>query len=135
MAETPTFALDEAHRHFAKSINRRVWELLQKSVRSQADNDEMLNGPRLHVSLEMRRNGGPSIAWRISRVHAVLGHVQEALRHAQRCFELTEANRDSMQNFDVAYAYEGLARTYELSGDVEKARKYFYLAQHAGEET
>ena len=47
--------------------------------------------------------------WLISRVHVVLGHAMEALRHAERCFELTNAHKDLRQDFDIAYAFEGLA--------------------------
>lgn len=53
--------------------------------------------------------------WLISHVHALVEHSAEALRHAERSFELTESNKDMMQHFDIAYAYEGLARAYALA--------------------
>ena len=42
MEETRKLTVAEAHQYFAKTINSRVWELLQRSVRSQAEDDEML---------------------------------------------------------------------------------------------
>lgn len=71
--------------------------------------------------------------WLISHVHALLEHSAEALRHAERSFELTESNKDMMQHFDIAYAYEGLARAYALAGDRQKAREFLDLARLAGE--
>jgi hypothetical protein len=70
--------------------------------------------------------------WLISRVHVELGHSGEALRHAERCFELTESNKDLMKDFDIAYAYEGLARACALTGDRSRASEFFDLAQKAG---
>jgi hypothetical protein len=70
--------------------------------------------------------------WLISRVHVVLGHAKEALRHAERCFELTQANKDLMHDFDIAYAFEGIARSQAMLGDAMMAREFFDLAQKTG---
>jgi hypothetical protein len=71
--------------------------------------------------------------WLISRVHVVLGHPVDAVKHAERCFQLTEAYRDLMVDFDIAYAYEGLARAHALSGKLKEAMEYYRLAQQAGD--
>src|SRR6266498_4431631 len=136
MEEVKSYTIDDAHKHFAQSINGRVWELLQKPHRSQADDDEMLYAAHActyhwkFVGTTVHQQRGE---WLIGHIHIVLGHSQEALRHAERCFELTEANRDLMQDFDIAYAYEGLARAYALSGNQKKAREFFDLAQQAAD--
>jgi hypothetical protein len=70
--------------------------------------------------------------WLISHVHVVLGHGNEALRHAQRCFELTESNRSLMQDFDIAYAFEGMARAQAMLGDHRVAKEFLLLAEQAG---
>ncbi len=136
MEEVKSYTIDDAHKHFAQSINGRVWELLQKPHRSQADDDEMLYAAHActyhwkFVGTAVHQQRGE---WLIGHIYVVLGHSQEALRHAERCFELTEANRDLMQDFDIAYAYEGLARAYALSGNQKKAREFFDLAQQAAD--
>lgn len=135
MGEKKTFSIDEAHLHFAKSINSRVWELLQKPERSPAENDEMLHAA--HTCAYHWKFAGTAVhqqraEWLISRVHVVLGQAAEALRHAERCFELTESNKDLMKDFDVAYAYEGLARAYAMTGSPQKAKEFYDLAQKAG---
>jgi hypothetical protein len=70
--------------------------------------------------------------WLISHVHVVLGHAKEALRHAERCFEITQANKQLMQDFDIAYAFEGIARAHAMLGDEKIAMEFCGLAQQAG---
>ena len=135
MEETKTHTIDEAHLYFAKSINGRVWELLQKPGRSQSDNDEMLYAA--HACTYHWKFAGTAVhqqrgEWLISHVHVALGHAKEALRHAERCFEITQANKSVMHDFDVAYAFEGLARANAMIGDHKIAEEFFELAQKAG---
>jgi hypothetical protein len=135
MEETKTYTLDEAHKYFAQSTNGRVWELLQKTNRSQAEDEEMLHAAHAcayhwqFVGTAVHQQRGE---WLISRVHVMLGHGNEALRHAQRCFELTESHRDLMQDFDVAYAFEGMARAQAMLGDHRIAKEFLVLAEQAG---
>jgi len=136
MDEIRTYTVNEAHEYFAKSINGRVWELLQKSNRSPSEDDEMLHAA--HACTYHWKFVGTSVQqqrgeWLISRVHVVLGHGNEALRHAQRCFELTESNRNLMKDFDIAYAFEGVARAQAMLGDHRIAKEFLILAERAGE--
>ena len=135
MEETKTLTLEEAHKHFAQSINGRVWELLQKTSRSQDENDEMLHAAHActwhwkFVGNAVNQQRGE---WLISHVHIVLGNAKEGLRHAERCFEITQASKDLMQDFDIAYAFEGIARAQAMLGDEKIAKEFFDLAQTAG---
>ena len=135
MDEPKTYTIDEAHEYFAKSINGRVWELLGKQDRSQSENDEMLYAAYActyhwkFVGMAVHQQRGE---WLISRVHVALGHANAALRHAERCFELTESNKSMMKDFDIAYASEGLARAHAMIGDQKMAEEFFALAQQAG---
>src|SRR5512146_1014191 len=135
MDKKEIYTLDEAHEHFAKTINGRVWELLQKPDRSRSENDEMLHAA--HACTYHWKFAGAAVhqqrgEWLISHVHVVLGHANEALRHAERCFELTQANKDLMKDFDIAYAFEGLARAHAMLGDEKMAGEFLYLAEQAG---
>ncbi|HLO13743.1 MAG TPA: hypothetical protein VK206_02865 [Anaerolineales bacterium] len=135
MEEIQTYTLEEAHEYFARSINGRVWQLLQMPDRSQFDNDEMLSAAHActfhwkFVGTAVHQQRGE---WLISHVQAVLGHGNEALRHAERCFALTESNREIMKDFDIAYAFEGLARAHAMVGDQKMAEEFFELARAAG---
>lgn len=135
MDEIKMYTLDEAHEYFAKSINGRVWELLQMPDRSPSDNDEMLHAA--YACTYHWKFAGTAVhqqrgEWLISHVHVVLGHANEALRHAERCFELTQANKEAVKDFDIAYAFEGLARAHAMIGDQKMAEEFLYLAQQAG---
>jgi hypothetical protein len=70
--------------------------------------------------------------WLMARVHTVLGETAPALQHARRSLELSEAYRDQMKDFDIAYAYEGMARANALGGDRATARQYLEKAEAAG---
>jgi hypothetical protein len=135
MDETKTYTVKEAHEYFAKSINGRVWELLHQPNRSDSEEDEMLHAAHActyhwqFVGTAVHQQRGE---WLISRVQVVLGHGNEALRHAQRCFELTESNRNLMKDFDVAYAFEGMARAQAMLGDHRIAKEFLVLAEQAG---
>lgn len=134
--EKNSFTLQEAHAHFAKTLNGRVWELLGKPDRSRIENDEMLHAAFACIFHWKFAGGAVNQQrgeWLVSRVYAVLGNATEALRHAERCFEWTEAYRIEMKDFDIAYAYEGLARAHGLAGNLDKEREYFELANKAGE--
>lgn len=135
MDHEKTYTIAEAHKYFAQSTNGRVWELLQKPSRSQAENDEMLHAA--HACAFHWRFAGTAVhqqrgEWLISHVHAVLRQSREALRHAERCFEWTESHREMMKDFDIAYAFEGLARAHAMMGDHHVAQEFFDLAGQAG---
>jgi tetratricopeptide (TPR) repeat protein len=135
MSEVEKFTLEEAHKEFAKRTNGQVWQLLEKAERTQAEDEEMVLAAYaclyhwLHAGTEVNRQRGE---WLIARVHTVLGEDAPALQHARRCLELSEAYRDQMKDFDIAYAYEGMARAHALGGDRATARQYLEKAGAAG---
>ena len=51
----------------------------------------------------------------ISHVYAILGRGKEALESAQKTMRLTKQH--SFKDFDLAYAYEALARAHSASGN------------------
>ncbi|MGD2253331.1 MAG: hypothetical protein PVF70_10505, partial [Anaerolineales bacterium] len=65
--------------------------------------------------------------------HTVLGEDDLALRHARRCLELTERHKEQLEDFDLAFAYEGIARALALAGETKKAATLLKLARIAGE--
>ncbi|MFO8035370.1 MAG: hypothetical protein R6U57_01900 [Anaerolineales bacterium] len=137
MSEEKKYTLEEAHLAFAKQMNGRVWELLGASPRSEAEDLEMVHAAHaslshwLHVGTPVHHQRGE---WLISRVYTVLGYKDAALRHAKRCLDLTETHEEIMEDFDLAYAYEGMARALALSGSKEEAEEFKERAQQAGEE-
>jgi len=136
MSEQESYTIDEAHLVFAKRIHGRVWELLETTDRLLAEDEEMIHAAHaslyhwLQIGMVQQHQRG---LWLIARVYVALGRAAETLYYASRCLELTEQNRDSLEDFDIAFAYEGMARANALARDQEKARHYYQLAEQAGQ--
>jgi hypothetical protein len=139
MVDTPAPAasseLDYAtERALAVRLFNRTWELLDTADRSPDQDDEMLHAAhasRYHwgeVGEPVNRVRGE---WQCSRVYAVLGRAEPAFWHARRCLDLCEAH--GIGDFDLAFAYEALARASALGGDRGAAAGYAERARVAGE--
>jgi hypothetical protein len=136
MDEEKRYTETEAQRFFAIQFHGQTWDLLDKSDRTKEEDELMIH--TAHASCRHWLAAGTGLhhqrgEWLISRVYAVLGMGDAALRHANRCLELTEEYADLMQDFDRAFAYEGVARANAIAGNREEARKYIGLAAQAGE--
>jgi tetratricopeptide (TPR) repeat protein len=136
MTEESKYTLEEAHVEFAKKTNGMVWKLLGQSDRTDLDNQKMELAAFaslfhwMHAGTAVHHQRGE---WLIAHVYTVLGQKEPAKKHAHRCLELTEKNMDQMADFDLAYAYEGVARAEALAGNAEEAKQYLKLATEAGE--
>jgi hypothetical protein len=123
-----------AHTHFAKHFNRRTWELLEKADRSSEEDVEMeyaavcslYHWSHIGTPLHLQRG-----EWLLSHVYIILGFGESALRHASRCHDLTQGHPDLMQDFDLAYREEGLARALALAGRTEEAKVHYRRAMEA----
>jgi hypothetical protein len=127
----------EAHKLFARQFNGETWSLLAKADRTKADDERMIYSALascrhwLEVGTGAHHQRGE---WLIARVYSMLDMPAEAVRHALRCLELAEEHTDLMEDFDRAYAFEGVARAHAVAGNADEARKYIELAQEAGKE-
>jgi hypothetical protein len=135
MSEDEKYTLSEAQSQFAKSTNGRVWELLENDKRTQFENEEMLHAA--HASLYHWLCAGTGLnhqrgLWMVAKVHTVLGNSSRALHYANRCLELTEMHSELMEDFDIAFAYECVARANALSGNDKTARSFLAKAVEAG---
>ena len=113
----------EDERRLAAALFNGTWQLLEKPERTRAEDDEML-----HMAHASRHHWGVvgtpvNLArgeWQCSRVYAVLGRPEPCLHHAQRVLDLTTEH--GMGDFDLAFAYEALARAHAIAGDADQAR-------------
>jgi hypothetical protein len=120
MSRTTLTALDsDTRRTMAADLFNDVWRLLEKSPRSALEDDEMLHCA--HASRYLWADVGtpPNLArgeWQCSRVYAVLGRAEPALWHAHRCVALCEEH--GIADWDIAYAWEAVARAQAVAGNV-----------------
>lgn len=136
MSDEIQYTLKEAQEKFAKQTNGRVWELLQKTDRTAEETEEMIHAAHaslyhwLHVGTAVHQQRGE---WLIAHIYTVLEDSQKALHYARRCLKVTEANMEQMADFDLAFAYEGIARAHALAGNLGEAKSYHEKARAAGE--
>lgn len=120
---------------FATALNAVTWALLRKPDRCPEESEKMLYAA-FASAYHHAETGTPAehqrAEWLVSRVYSVLGNGREALRHAERCNELTDKHEDAMADYDRAFALEGLARANVVAEKVEEATRYHKLAVEAG---
>ena len=136
MAEDQTLTISQAHYHFAVDYQAKTWELLDKASRTADENQRMLD--YAHASLAHWRTTGGAVRhqrgeWMLARVHAVLGFGDLALEHAHRSLEIHEGNKAEMDDSDLPYAYEAIARAYAVKGNVNESKRYLEMAKRSGE--
>jgi hypothetical protein len=124
----------EEHRQLGADLFNKTWTLMEKPDRTPADDDEMLHCAHasayhwLQVGTQANRARSE---WQCSRVYTVLGLAEPALRHARRCLELVEGAPHEMEDWDLAAAYEALARAHATAGDAGESAKYVGLGRAA----
>jgi hypothetical protein len=122
------------HRKFAVETFNYVWDLLEKPDRSVEEDDSMLHAA--HASrYHWEKIGKPvNLArgeWQVARVYTMLNRPKCALYHARRCLEICE--QFDIGDFDLAYAYEALARAYAIDNKFIEYNYYLRMAQQSGE--
>lgn len=126
---------EEEHRKFAVGLFNLVWSLLDKKDRSKEDDYKMVHAAhasRFHwgeIGAPLHFERGE---WQVSRVYSVLKRSEPALHHAKRCLEICKEN--GIGDFDIAFAYEAMARAQATAGKKEECQKYIQLAKGAGEQ-
>jgi DNA-binding transcriptional MerR regulator len=122
-------------RRLAVALFNATWTLMEKEDRTREEDDAML-----HMAHASRHHWGQvgkvenlgRGEWQCSRVYAVLGRAEPCLHHAQRCLDICQKN--GIGDWDLAFAYEALARAHAVAGDMEQARAYTQQALAAAED-
>ena len=125
----------EWHHTFAVRLFNLTWDLLDKPDRTLEDDERMIHAAhasRFHwgeigTPLEAERG-----EWQISHVYATLERTEPALHHAARCLAICLEH--DYGDFDLAFAYEALARAHAVAGNTGEAHTYLQLAEAAGEQ-
>jgi hypothetical protein len=123
-AEPKNLPTDD-ERELAKSLFNGVWALMDREDRTVDDDDTMLH--MAHASRYHWGNVGTTVnlargEWLCSRVYAVLRRAEPAHHHAQRVLDI--CTREGIGDFDLAFAYEALARAAAIAGDADAARRF-----------
>ena len=129
------------HRAVAIHLNNAVWNRLAAGDVTEesdaSDRHELLYAAYastyhwMQVGTAANRARGEHL---ISRVASRVGDIDAAYRHALRCLDLVESHPDVMEDWDVAFALEALARAQAGLGDVAAARSALERALRATSE-
>ena len=131
------------HRKMAAQLFNNTWSLIDKKQRSIEEDDEMINSAhasRYHWGVVVASGKDPKAGplnlergdWQISRVYSILNRHEPALYHAKRCLDICLKNK--IKDFDLAFAYEAMARAFSIVDDKNNDfKKYLALAKEAGE--
>jgi hypothetical protein len=120
------------HRQLGVDLYNHVWTLLEKQDRTREEDDEMLHAAhasRYHWGEVGRAENLARGEWQCSRVYAVLGRGEAATHHAQRCLDICLEN--GIGDWDLAAAYEALARAQHAAGNADEFRRNLELGREA----
>jgi hypothetical protein len=120
-----------AHETFSVQCFNGAWDLMDKTERTAAENEDML---RLSMASCWHWTQRPDCTsqhlsigyWQISRVHAMLGRSIEARRYGELC--LAASQDSAVAPFALAYAYEALARAAAIAKTEAKKQEYITRA-------
>jgi len=128
--------LNEAQsKQLAIELFNKTWQFLDMENRGDDDDEMMLQCA--YASCYHWRAAGTDLnqargEWMISHVAAVLGMAETSLHHAKRSLKICEHH--GFGDFDLAFAYEAMARAAAALKDCKGHDKYLALAHAAGEQ-
>jgi hypothetical protein len=122
----------EFHKKIAIQTNNQIWPVLE----SEQPTDTQLENA-VHAAHTSRYHWGKigtavnlaRAEYMISRVYSAMNRGEPALFHAKRCLGVTKENK--IGDFDLAFAYEVMARAQGVAGNKAKCKKYYELARIA----
>jgi len=129
---TDSFDEQAGHKYFAASCFNGAWDILDQESRTDEEVEEMIDcahASRMHW--RHRDDQTPKTrsisAWQISRVYAVAGRPDEALRYGTEALDI--ARLGSAGEFYIAYGHEAVARAAASLEDSETARLHIEAAR------
>jgi len=128
--DTPVETVD--HRRLGIDLFNKTWTLMEKDDRSVADDDEMIHCAHASAYHWMHAGTAANRArseWQCSRVYTVLGRAEPALHHARRCLEICEANPEALEDWDLPFAHEAMARAHSTAGEAAEAQAHLERAR------
>jgi len=115
----------DGQRRLAATLFNATWTLMEQENRTVYDDDLMVH--TAHASAYHWRQVGTAAnfarsEWQCSRVYALLRRPESSRHHAQRVLDI--CTEHGIGDWDLAFAYEALARASAVAGDAEAARMW-----------
>ncbi len=134
MHEKPKIDVEAAHRFFSAECFNRSWDLIEKADRSPEEDERMLllSMASLWHWSERPDHTDKNIstgAWQISRIYALLGQAELARAWGLKCLKYSQG--EGTLPYNLAYAYEALARAEMVAHDHGMMAEYLARAKEA----
>ena len=126
----------EQRRRLAVDLFNRAWQLMLLPERTPEQDDELLHtayASRHHWAEVGTVANAARGEWQLSRAYTFLGRAEPARHHAQRCLACCESDPGALEDWDLPYAYEALARAELVAGNADEARRLAAKARELGE--
>ena len=132
--EEKKHSVEECHKKFGVDLYNKTWEIIDKEKRTKEEIDLMIHAA--HASRFHWGEFGEPVnfargEWQISNVYSILKMSESALYHAKRSLEICKENE--IGDFDLAFAYEAMARANSILKEDKEVKKYLLLAEEASE--
>lgn len=126
--------MERIHKKLAVDLFNQTWNYLDSSTRSEETDFLMIH--TAHASLYHWYQVGDALnhargEWMVSHVYGVLQLGESALYHGKRSLHLCLEN--NIGDFDLAFAYETIARAYKVMNHMIDYTHYYDLAVESGQ--
>lgn len=132
MAKISDNELFTSHKKFSTVFFNATWDLLDKSSRTKVEKEKMIHLAHASLCHWIARDDcteqNLSIGyWLLSRVYAVCGEAEDAIKYAKICLEHSE--HENVEKVYLGYAHEAMARAARLSGETDKCKDFILMAK------
>jgi len=124
--------MDTDHRQLGVDLFNGTWELMENTDRTPDEDALMIH--MAHASAyHWLQVGAPENTarshWQCSRMYTVIGRSEPAIYHAKLVLDVCE--RNGIGDWDLAFAYDALARAYAVAGNSAESAQWLSKAQAA----
>lgn len=134
--DTSAETLDrETQRRLGADLFNKTWTLMEQERRTPDEDDALIHCAHASAYHWMQVGSAANRArseWQCSRMYTVLGRPEPALQHAQRCLEICESEPGALEDWDLPFAYEALARAYAVAADPGEMSRCLERARSLG---
>jgi hypothetical protein len=124
--------MEEFHKKIAVETNNQIWPVLDTENPTEAELEKALHmayASRYHWDKIGTAVNAVRAEYMITRVYSAMKRGEPALFHAKRCLEI--AKESDIEDWDLAFVYEAMARAHSAAGNKIECKKYHELAQNA----
>ena len=132
MATAP-FDVRRAHRWFAVELNNLAWDLVEQPDRDREGTERMIHAAHgacfhwLQVGDLLNHLRAQCL---LTTAYARAGLAESALRHAERCLELSKEAGDSQMAWDLAMTHGCASLAFAVAGRLDEARGQHIFAMN-----